>query len=158
MMEIKKPVRVERSYRQRIEAAPEDVFPLLCPVRETEWADGWLPRVVFSNSGIAEQDCVFVTEGDGDESVWMITRYDRSGLSLEMLKITPGVTAGKITIALRAIEPDVTEALVSYAFTALAPRGEEFVRGFTESYYNGFMQQWEGEVNGYLRAHRSPRG
>jgi hypothetical protein len=32
--------RVTRSYRQTINAAPEVVFPLLCPVRESEWLEG----------------------------------------------------------------------------------------------------------------------
>ena len=33
--------RITREYRQTIEASAETVFPLLCPVREAQWLDGW---------------------------------------------------------------------------------------------------------------------
>ncbi len=60
-MRIAKPNRATHTYRQKLCAAPARVFPLLCPVRETEWADGWLPDLVISSSGIAERDCIFIT-------------------------------------------------------------------------------------------------
>jgi hypothetical protein len=48
--------RVTHTYTQKLDATPERVFPLLCPVREAEWADGWqatasssnIPRPLFS--------------------------------------------------------------------------------------------------------------
>ena len=60
-MQITKPNRATHTYRQRLSASPGKVFPLLCPVREAEWADGWLPELVISSSGVAERDCVFIT-------------------------------------------------------------------------------------------------
>lgn len=36
-MNLQKPIRVSHTYRQRLKAPPEQVFPLLCPVREKEW-------------------------------------------------------------------------------------------------------------------------
>jgi len=60
-MNITKPNRATHTYRQKLDASPATVFPLYCPVRETEWADGWIPELVISSSGIAERDCVFVT-------------------------------------------------------------------------------------------------
>lgn len=60
-MRIEKPNRVTRTYTQHIQAAPDAVFPLLCPVREAERIPGWDPVAVFSESGFAEVDCVFRT-------------------------------------------------------------------------------------------------
>src|SRR6266481_7636473 len=59
-MQITKPNRATHTYRQTLRAPPAKVFPLLCPVREAEWAEGWLPELVISSSGIAEGDCVFL--------------------------------------------------------------------------------------------------
>ena len=55
--------RTVRSYTQRIEAPPDSVFPLLCPVREAEWLAGWseVLEMVHSDSGLAEDGCVFMT-------------------------------------------------------------------------------------------------
>ncbi len=36
--------RISREYRQTINAKPDEIFPLLCPVREIEWLDGWQHR------------------------------------------------------------------------------------------------------------------
>ena len=60
-MNIRAPNRVTHTYKQRLHGAMSKVFPLLCPVREAEWIDGWNPIVVLTQSGYAEQDCVFVT-------------------------------------------------------------------------------------------------
>jgi hypothetical protein len=34
--------RITRRHTQHIEAPPEHVFPLLCPVGEEDWLDGWV--------------------------------------------------------------------------------------------------------------------
>ena len=53
--------RMVRSYRQTIDASPEIVFPLLCPVREAEWLDGWEFTMIYSVSGSMEKGAVFST-------------------------------------------------------------------------------------------------
>ena len=45
----------------KIGAPVEKVFPLLCPVREYEWIDGWSCRLVHSESGFAEKGAIFTT-------------------------------------------------------------------------------------------------
>lgn len=39
--------RITRTYHQTINAVPETVFPLLCPVREAEWLDGWQYAMIY---------------------------------------------------------------------------------------------------------------
>jgi len=59
--------RINRNYVQHIQAAPDAVFPLLYPVREGDWLDGWSEgvEIVHSRSGLAEDDCVFITRVRG---------------------------------------------------------------------------------------------
>jgi hypothetical protein len=61
-VEIRKPTRATRTFTQKLAAPPERVFPLLCPIREADWLEGWDPLVVFTNSGVAEPACVFMTK------------------------------------------------------------------------------------------------
>ena len=42
-----KSIRVVKSYTMTINALPETVFPLLCPVREYEWIEPWCCDMVF---------------------------------------------------------------------------------------------------------------
>jgi len=148
-MLIEPPNRVRHTYRQRLMAAPATVFRLLCPVRETEWANGWLPELVISASGVAEPDCVFVTPAEPMKSIWYITRYEREQLFVEMLKISPGVTACRVSIQLFGEGAECT-ADVTYTHTSLGPSGDEFVAKFTAEYYRKFMQAWEKELNHFL--------
>ena len=149
-MRIKEPNRVTRSFTQQLAAEPARVFPLLCPVREADWIDGWDPLVVFSQSGVAEPDCVFVTEASPSDAIWYITRHEPSSGFVEMIKITPAVTACKLTIQLHAVEGG-SEATITYAHTSLGPEGDTVVASFTEEHYLKFMRGWEARLNHYLR-------
>ena len=149
-MQIVQPVRASRRYTQRLVGTPAEVFPLLCPVREADWIDGWDPSLVVSSSGIAEPDCVFTTATSPADAIWYVTRHEPQAGFIEMLKITPGVTACRLTIRLRAVG-DGSEAVVTYTHTSLGPQGDAFVAAFTEDHYRTFMQDWEARLNHYLR-------
>jgi len=149
-MKVMVPCRVTRTYVQKIQAPPEEVFPLLCPVRETEWVKGWDPIVVYSHSGLAEPDCIFLTGNGEPESAWVITHRDSDKFQLEILKISPWTTVAKINIALSQNEESGTDARINYTYTALSEAGEDFVNHYTEDYYLEFMRYWETAINDYL--------
>jgi len=149
-MHITKPNRATHTYRQTLLGPPAKVFPLLCPVREAEWAEGWLPDLVVSSSGVAERDCVFVTPDNAGKAIWCITRHEPEKWFVEMLKILPGVTACRLTIQLSE-NGDGCFADVTYSHTSLGPAGDEFVAKFTAEYYQKFMQVWEKALNYFLK-------
>jgi hypothetical protein len=152
-MNLTPPNRVSHTYVQRLVAPPSAVFPLLCPVREAEWIEGWDPIDVWSRSGVAEADCVFTTAapaGAAHDAIWYITRHEPEAGHVEMLKITPGVTACRLTIQLSATAAG-SEAAVSYMHTSLGRAGDVFVAGFTPEYYLQFMRDWEARINHFLR-------
>ena len=155
LMQISPPRRVRRSYVQQLIAPPSAVFPLLCPVREADWIEGWDPLAVWSASGVAEADCVFTTAapaGSPHAAIWYVTRHEPGDGFVEMLKITPEVTACRLTIQLRARRTGRREATVTYtAHEPGARRATTFVAGFTEEHYRQFMQDWEARLNHYLR-------
>ena len=66
------------SHVMQLDAPPEEVFPLLCPVREYEWIDVWQCEMIHSASGVAEAGAVFRTAfpQDGPPDIWVISRYE----------------------------------------------------------------------------------
>lgn len=152
-MKIVKPTRATRTYTQHLIGPPAQVFPLLCPVREADWIEGWDPLVVLSASGVAEEDCVFITASEPIDAVWYVTRHEPDAGFVEMLKVSPTVTACRLTIQLR---PEGTGCMaeITYSHTSLGPEGDVFVASFTEDYYEKFMREWEARLNHYLR-HRT---
>ena len=153
-MRIAKPIRVTRTYVQHLVAEPARVLPLLCPVREAEWLEGWDPLVVFSDSGVAEPGCVFVTHAEPADAVWVITRHEPDAGFIEMLKISPQVTACRLTIQLTP-SASGTDAEITYSHTSLGPRGDAFVAAFTEEHYREMMRNWQTRINYYLEHGRA---
>lgn len=148
-MKIEAPTRVTRSYTQQLVASPDQVFPLLCPVREAQWLERWDPSHVASHSGLAELDCVFVTEATPHNAVWYVTRHEPEHHFVEMIKITPEVTACKLSIVLRAT-PHGSAANITYRHTSLGTEGDAFVAAFSADHYEQFMRDWERRLNHYL--------
>ncbi len=148
-MQITRPNRVSHAYTQHLVGAPSAVFPLLCPVRECDWIEGWDPLSVVTDSGLAEADCVFVTASAPHDAIWYVTRHEPDKGFVEMLKISPAVTACRLTIQLRPA-PAGSEAIVTYTHTSLGPQGDAFIATFDHAAYVRFMQDWEARINHYL--------
>ena len=62
-------------YSANIAGPPDKVFPLLCPVLEYDWLDGWEAKVIYTKSGVAELGGVFKTYHHLGET-WVVTQYD----------------------------------------------------------------------------------
>jgi hypothetical protein len=152
-MRITPPNRVTRTYRQSLLAPPVKVFPLLCPVREAEWVNGWSPEQVISASGVAERDAVFLTPDPRGKAIWYITRHEPENWFVEMLRIVPGVTACRLSVQLLENGSECF-ADITYSHTSIGPAGDEFVAGFTAEYYESFMRTWEKELNHFLTTGR----
>ena len=153
-MNITKPNRKKHSYTQHLNAPPETVFPLLCPVAELKWTPGWMPEMVFSISGVVEQECVFITPpempSEPHNSIWIVSNYDPSNLSLIMYKVAPEYTISKLEISLESESENSTSANVSYEITAIGVAGDRFMEEFTPEWYKDFMLDWEMALNHYL--------
>lgn len=151
-MRIEQPIQASHTFRQDLVGTPERIFPLLCPVREAEWVDGWDPELVVTASGVIEPGCLFVTdEGEGEDAVWVTVEHDPESWRVGFVKVTPGHTVGRIEIQLQDKPGPGTYAYVTYSYTALSESGRAFIEAFDESHYQGFMQEWELALNHYLR-------
>jgi len=150
-MKISKPRRVTRTYTQTLSGAPAEIFPLYCPVKEALWCEGWDPVVVYSESGVVEKDCVFITAEGGAQAAWYVTAYDLANGLVEMIKHTPGKTLVKLTIVLTVVSEKTCQATITYSSTALSAAGEEALEAFTAENYATMMQAWEKAMNHYLK-------
>ena len=143
--------RVVHEYTQTNGAPPEKVFPLLCPVREAEWAPGWRYQLVYSRSGVAEEGCVFTTPNDdGSETTWMVTEYDPAKLHIVFAWVHPQMMAAQISIALAAKSDDKTYARIRYAYTGLSPEGNQKIESYDRNWFEQKMLGWESAINHYL--------
>lgn len=128
----------------------EEVFPLLCPVREKDWIDGWEFEMVYSRSGLVEKDCVFTTPfGQGIETTWYVSEYEPKLFFIEFVRVTQGLFTVRISIHLSESKNGCT-ADVSYRYTALSTLGKTMIQSMVAQHFHEDMKYWEKALNHYL--------
>jgi hypothetical protein len=144
--------RITRTYRQTINATPERVFPLLCPVREAEWLDGWQYAMIYSASGLVEEGAVFSTPhaGEGD-TVWIVTKYNPGKREIEFARFTPDSRTCVLRIAVSANADHGSFVDIAYTYTATTPAGNDFIARLTEETFLAAVVFWEKSMNHFLK-------
>jgi len=143
---------VVREYVQSIHATPDTVFPLLCPVREGDWLEGWSDhsRLVQSVSGVAERGCVFVTIHPGEpETVWVVTRHVPAEGIVEFCHVQPGVEVVTLEIAVTG----AVGSSVAIRYTAVPLPGADLARfehRWAQTAFDADLRWWEDSMNHYL--------
>jgi hypothetical protein len=133
-----------------LRAAPHVVFPLLCPVREYDWIQPWRCEMLYTDSGMAELDCVFTTQfpDDGPVDTWVVSKYEPPAC-IEFVRINP-LRSIRYCIVLTP-EPDgTTRAVWSQVTTGLNPEGNALVEGLTDSDYHQEMTMLQKMLDHYL--------
>lgn len=117
--------RVVHAYAHHLEAAPERVFPLLCPVREYDWVQGWSCQLVHSRSGVVEEGCIFVTEHAPEgRTIWITVRHDPAARRVEFLRVTPDSHVSHMAVAVDPEGSGGSRLEIAFDFTALSERGD----------------------------------
>jgi hypothetical protein len=102
---------------------------LLCPVREYEWLDNWACEMVYSESGVAEDNCIFRTNFGGVPMIWSVSRYEPPR-RIEFVSVAPGREVVRLKIGL---EPAAGGTRLHWerVFTGLSESGNEGINGWT---------------------------
>jgi hypothetical protein len=90
-------LRVQSQHEVVINAPPESIFPLACPVGELKWIDNWRFDLIYSESGVNENNCIFAEEMSspvlfqtGGKIYWHTTLHDREGQRIHFLLVSEG--------------------------------------------------------------------
>ena len=130
----------------------DQVFPLLCPVREKDWLDGWEYTMIYSKSGFIEKDCVFSTPNPGQlDSIWQVTQYKPASYTIEFLKFTPNENIVRINIGLKPFSSHETKVQIAYQYTSLSVSQNLFILKELEKKFYMQMLWWEKAINHYLK-------
>jgi len=131
-----------------VNAAPERVFPLLCPVREYDWIAEWSCQVLHSESGVAEPDCVFRTDFDGEPMTWVVSRYEPP-FRIEFTCFVPDLFVMRLQIALAGNE-GTTRLDWTRRWLALGPAGDEWLARRKEGEHEQLMARLSRALRHYL--------
>lgn len=150
--------RVVHEFTQTNPAPPEKVFPLLCPVREADWLPGWQYRLVYSDSGVAELGCIFITSNPSSapgvpasETTWIVTDYDPAAFRIAYLWMNPGRVIAELVIQLTRSGGEETRSHIRYRYTGLSPEGNRELEGYDKEWFERRLRNWETTINHYLK-------
>jgi len=147
------PQRVTRSYTMTLHAGVERVFPLLCPVREHEYLDDWNATILYSESGVAEEGCVFQTpNAGGPPTTWYIAGHDASAGKIVFVMFTPQSRVSRLEVRVRPDSAGATQATFTYTHTAITPAGRDFIAAFTKDAFLAKMGAFQRRLNDYLES------
>lgn len=130
---------------------PEQIFPLLCPVIEYKWFPNWNCTVVYSETGIAEKNAIFLTE-DGNHNliVWTVITYEPPFL-IEFSVVNGLRTVERFQIKLNALEKNRTELIWTVMNTAFSKESIREVSQLTNEEFALFIEERQREMDYYLR-------
>lgn len=137
------------SFTMKLEAEPEKIFPLLCPVREYEWIEHWKCEMVYATSGLAELGGIFRTAdpANGLEDTWLISRHE-SPVRIEFVRWNTKRVI-HYTISLKAVDGG-TESEWKQVITGLTEEGNEYVRSLDGRQFEAMCRAEEKMLNHYL--------
>jgi hypothetical protein len=142
-------LRAVKVCTQHLLAPPATVFPLLCPAREYDWIEAWKCQMIYSDSGIAEQDCIFSTDFPNEgKDVWVVSVY-RPNDEIQFVRFN-GLRAIRYSITLADNGDGTTTAEWKQIITGLNEEGDRLVEGVTDETYRQKIKGLERELNHYL--------
>lgn len=126
------------------------VFPLLCPVRESEWLQGWKATVIHSLSGYVEGDAVFTTpHKSGGTTMWTVTNYDPILYKVSFVRATENVEVVFLDIELKE-EGESCKAHIEYRFVPFAEGRKYHLEQSLPTKFPAMMNWWEKALNHFL--------
>ncbi|MBI2571096.1 MAG: hypothetical protein HYV63_29165 [Candidatus Schekmanbacteria bacterium] len=139
--------RVVVEHEQALPASADKVFPLLCPKREYDWIENWKCEILYSDSGYAEKDCVFVNLATYE--TWVLTRHEPENYLFEAAVFANHVVM-KVELSLFD-RPDGTSSVKARCTaTAVTHVGNWFVGGSARNRLKTRLQKLFSQLEHYL--------
>jgi hypothetical protein len=145
-------LRIIKKATIALKADAKTVFALLCPVKEVDWIRGWedICTLVYTDSGIAEDACVFETDIPGEGvSLWICSHYDAAKTEITYIKHIIGKAVIKWDMSVRDTA-DGSAINMVYNMTSLSEEGIAFVREYDEKHFTSLFEGLQKQINDYV--------
>jgi hypothetical protein len=118
--------RVENMLTVEIKTSPEKIFPLACPVEELRWIRDWEYQLIYTKSGVNENNCMFIENVSGPiffgrqvATTWITTFHDPDKYRVHFLLIMEEKAVIKFEFQCREIGINTSVATWHFVYTAL---------------------------------------
>jgi hypothetical protein len=119
-----------------IKAEADAIFKLACPVEELKWIRNWSYELIYSDSGVNENNCIFTETvsgallfGTAEPTFWQTTLHDKEARVFHALLIYGTQATCKFEWTVNESDTGVHTATWRVTLTSL---GDEFNEDLTE--------------------------
>ena len=144
----------ERSFRITLHADADRALRAFGPIEEARWSPEWHPQMM---SAVGDRDdpdfAVFRIAHGTTDSLWTLSRHDRTRRELQYVVVNAGQMLTVIDIRCEALDPQTTSAEIRYRKVALAADHNGEVRHFAD-HFTDERPHWEQSINRYLDGRR----
>jgi len=120
------------------------------------WVPGWNYENIMDSIDLHE-DYVFLTKNHdhaSTEAIWLIKRYEPEVYLVQFYKVEPEDKVGVVTVQCEKMENGLTQVEVSYEYTGLSKKGNDFIENFTPTEYEAFIGEWNNLLVNYFETNR----
>lgn len=147
--------RISKTKTITLYGSLEDVFPLFGHIRESEWAAGWNPEILYSNSDQIEEHMVFRTPShhghQEPDYIWTVVKHIPEEAHIEYQASTPERLWWITIQCCDDIPNQTTLAEITYTYTGLTNLGNAINEKALQSIFAHDFKDWETAINHYLK-------
>lgn len=144
--------RISQTASFEVNGRISEVFPLFGPVREAEWAPGWNPEIIYSNSSEVEEHMIFRTLGKNEKEPWFLWTLSKFNPEQYLLEYTVTTSERIWFIHVQCdSQHEKTRATVTYTYTSLTELGAELNRKALREMFSQNLEDWGMAINYYLK-------
>ncbi len=126
----KKGDRYDFKFEMTLSSIRDSIFPLLCPIREYEWLNDWKCTMIYSESGIAENNGIFYVKMGFPlfkKQVFQVINYVPNE-NITFLIFLNNLTTLKFSLTLESVSDSSTKLTLDYKLTGLSGFGNLFLK------------------------------
>lgn len=144
-------IHADREHSFRLDRPADEVFALFTPAGEAAWVPGWRPVFVHPVDGTTVAGMVFLTDFDGEDTIWTCVRHDAAAHEVGYVRVTPGSRVALVDVAVAATGDGGSDVRVRYRITALSPTGEAIVAATTPAAFAERIDGWRHAIGALPR-------
>ena len=151
-------MHIRRSGTLELPTPPRQALALFTAEGERGWVPGWDPQYLHTGGSPAEEGTVFKTDHDGEETVWLVLRWDPDDGITQYGRFTPGQRVGTVEVRCDPRPAGGSRVTVTYALTALSDEAARELETLTPEAYRAMLVEWQERLMDLVTAGESDFG
>ncbi len=135
---------------------PEKIFPLACPVEELRWIHNWEYELVYTKSGVNENNCIFretmlapLLFNQTFPTTWIATVHDPEKCRMHFVLLPADKAVIKVEFQCNQLGSDISRCTWYMTFTALDEETNKMAENEVRENMNTIMTFLSGSLKHY---------